>query len=571
MFWQPTGIISATFPWIADQPLPVRLECTGVRPPTEAIPLGEPVEDEIPPEAWDGRALILEWPDTFGFYYRILFHPGVTSADIPAPTNLRIEDVPLSPLKMLRWDWAGDEGQIDGFRLYLNGNLQWRVADPTARFTYLPPEWLDPWCGQLYYFQVAAYNGPFPGGVESLPGDLAPIEPEAGRCGGVFRITFEEVTFDDLDYPAALPAVADADGKAGPLYGWFWPFSGLAPLPFDTVQSDGGSVSGIRVEGGEHLVMADSLFAEPYRYHQNSVVFQWDNESPIFGVIAFFLDYDWGEGDATDDLLCRIETMLGPVPVPGAGVLPCMADPAIQVATVSYTIEELPEWPEGEPSPGESLGVPRPDLSVFGWELGPAGELIVYASNYGSAAAVPDVDLAIELEGAPLGTFTIPSGDDPAAGEWDGWGSTFPVPGHTFASLAELCTLRITIDPDNEYMEFDEEYNSMSAEDRDGAWVVGVARPDGVSAVATVSASYYSCHGDPVGVQATPTVGGAGATNFTVEIAPVPYGGSMSDLSVNYSGAAPLTTDGWRIELIDLDTSEAFFTTEWEETQVWTP
>ena len=141
---EPTEPISATFPWPSDQPLPVRVECTGVSPPAEAVPLGTPVEGEAPPETWDGRDLHLESEGAYDFVYRINFGAGVTSEEIPPPTNLRIEDVPLSTLKMLRWDWDGDEDQIEGFRVYLNGSLQWRVADPSARFTYLPPEWSEP-------------------------------------------------------------------------------------------------------------------------------------------------------------------------------------------------------------------------------------------------------------------------------------------------------------------------------------------------------------------------------------------------------------------------------------------
>jgi hypothetical protein len=575
ILWQPTGIVSATFPWAADQPLPVRLECTGVRPPAEAIALGEPVENQVPPEEWDGRILRLEWPETYDFLYRILFHSGTTSADIPAPTNLRIEDVPLSPLKMLRWDWAGDEGQIDGFRLYMNDTLQWRVADPSARFTYLPPEWLDPPCGQFYHFQVAAYNGPFPGGVESLPGDLAPIEPQPGHCGGIFRFTLEEITFADLDYAVALPDTVDDDGKVGPLYGFFlFPLVPLdmipfASLPFDTVQSDGGGVSGIRVEGGEHLVMADTLFGEPYRYHQNSIVFQWDTELPAFQIIAPFVDYDWGEGDDDDDMVCIVDTMLGAVPVVGPGVLSCMYG-VTEIATITYLIEELPEWPEGVAPPGAIFGAPRPELFVPYWELDPGGLLHLYAVNGGMAAAVPDVDLAVELGGASLGTFTIPSGDDTANGEWDGWFSDYVMPGGPFPSPADLCSLQVTIDPANEYIEYDED-NTTTAADLDYAWTEGTARPDWITAVVTVDTSYYSCHGTNVGMQVTPLVGGVGATNFTLEVAPVLYGDSTADLSIIYSGADPLTTDGLRLELIDMETNETFFTTEWEEPLEWIP
>ena len=570
--WEPTETISATFPWPSDQPLPVRVECTGVSPPAEAIPLGEPAEGEAPPETWDGRFLELEWPGAYRFFYRVQFGVGVTSEEIPAPTNLRIEDVPLSTLKMLRWDWAGDEAQIEGFRLYLNGSLQWRVADPSARFTYLPPEWTDPPCGQYFSFQVTAYQGPFPGGVESFPGAMAPLEPEPGRCGGIYRITFEEIQFAGLDYPVDLPDVADGDGKAGPLYGWFWVNDML--LPFDTVQSDGISVAGIRVEGGEHFDMAATLYGEPYRYRQNSVVFQWDNEWGGFGLGGITLDYDWGETDDQDDLVCSGGLGdPGPPPAPFAGMFQCLAaDGVTDVAHVTYSIEELPEWPEGGPPPGAIPGAPRPELFVPGWELGPFGELAIPVFNVGRAAAVPDLDLAVELDGVVLGDYTIPSGPDPMAGEWDGWFSMFILPDHTFVSLADLCTLQVTVDPANYYLEYAEFNNTTTAADLDTVWFIQVFRLDTVSAVLETEARYFSCHDDPVGVRAVPLVGGVEAADFTVETVAVSYGSTWPVvINVLYTGADPLTTDGWRLEMIDLVTSEVFFSDEVEDTQEWTP
>ena len=569
--WEPTEPVSATFPWPSDQPLPVRVECTGVSPPAEAISLGEPVEGEALPETWDGRDLHLEWPGAYDFVYRVQFGVGVTSEDIPAPTNLHLEDVPLSTLKMLRWDWAGDEAQIDGFRLYLNGSLQWRVADPSARFTYLPPEWTEPPCGQYFDFQVTAYDGPFPGGVESPPGAMAPLEPEPGRCGGIYRVTFEEIHFTPLDYPADLPDVADADGRAGPLYGWF--FAQGNALPFDTIQSN-GSVAGIRVEGGESFALADTLFGDPYRYHQNSVVFQWDNDWAVLDLFGVLVDYDWGETDDQDDFLCGGGAWpLGPPPPDAWGAFHCTdGSGLIDVAVVVYHLEELPEWPEGEPPPGAVPGAPRPDLVVHWWDLSPAGELTLMAGNMGMAAAVPEVDLSVELEGAVLGDYTIPSGDDPFIGEWDGWYSEFTLPDHTFGSLADLCTLQVTVDPANYYLEYDEENNTIAAADLEYAWHTHTNRPTPVEADLELSVQYLSCHGDPVGVRAVPLVGGAEAADFLVETVPVLYGHSWPvPIHVEYTGIAPLTTDSWRLEMIDLVTSEVFFSDEVEDTQEWTP
>ena len=565
--WSPAVTSTVSFPWPADQALPVRVECTGVSPPATAIPLGEPSEDEVPPEAWDGRLLHLEWPADYDFVYRIQFGAAMASEDIPAPTNLRIEDVPLSTLHMLRWDWSGDEAQIDGFRLYLNGSLQWRVADPGARFTYLPPEWIEPPCGQLFHFQVTAYQGPMPG-AESLPGELAPLEPDPGRCEGIYRITFEEIEFAPLDYSIALPDTADDDGYAGPLYGWF--FVNLATLPFDTVQSDGIGVAGIRVHGGEHFDLPTTLFGEDYRYHRNSVVLQYDTLWAMTLVHGMLVDYDWGETDDTDDMLCDGGDVAAGPPVLGSHVMTCFAsDGVTEVAYITYTVEELAEWPEGEPPPGAITGVPRPDLMVMWWDLSPAGELAIFAVNAGTAAAVPDLVLGIELGGAPLGTYTVPSGL--LLEEWNGWATAFTIPDHTFASRAELCDLQVTADPADAYLEYDEGNNVTTAADLDDAQIWLVSRPTLTTAQLSAWVNYASCHGDPVAIRTIPTVGGTQAPDFNVGMPAVPYGSSSPVIDVEYTGAAPLTTDGWRIELVDLGTSAVFLSVDMDGTEDWIP
>jgi len=568
--WSTTGTAIATFPWPADRPLPVRVECTGISPPAAGEPLGEPTEDAAPPEVWDGRDLHLAWTGAYDFIYRIQPRATVASEDIPAPTDLRIETELLSPLKRLCWNWPGEEDIIDGFRMYLNDSLQWRVADPTARCTYLPPAWTEPSCGQLFHFQVTAYQGDFPGGAESPPGTMAPLGPEAGRCGSVFRLTFEEIEFTPLDYAADLPDVADGDGMAGPLYGYFSVAGTL--LPFDTVHVN-GEVGGVRVEGGEHSALADTLFAASNRYHQHSVVFQWDNE---WGAVTLLngaiMDYDWGESDSRDDILCNGETVFPAPPADGdSGTLECLHGGATDVAHVTYTIEELPEWPEGEAPPGAASGVPRPELSVLRWWL--AGDrLAIHIGNEGLADAVGDMGLLVELEeGTTLGTYTVPFGDSPLNGEWNGRMATYELPDHTFASLQELCSLQVTVDPGNAYLEYDEGNNTTTTADLERIAFHSTDRPSMLEAEVNVLALYLTCHADAAAVRAIPLVDGTEAVGFTVEMSSITYGLNTRTLHVAYTGADPLTTDGWRLEMFDLVTSEVFNSTEIEETQEWTP
>jgi hypothetical protein len=456
--------------------------------------------------------------------------------------------------------------------MYLNGSLQWRVAEPSARFTYLPPEWTEVFCGQLFHYQVTAYQGPFPGGAESLPGEMDPLEPEPGRCGAIYRVTFTEIDFTPLDYAVDLPDAVDADEKVGPLYGWLG--VQMTMLPFDTVQSDGTSVAGIRVEGSESFDLAETFYGEPYRFHQNSIVFQWDNTMPFFSVYGLLLDYDWGETDDQDDLVCGGGfSAPGPPPTPFAGVFQCTDQTdTVDVAHITYEVEELPEWPEGQAPPDAIPGAPRPDLAVVWWELNPAGELEIGVANMGMAAAVPDVDLEVELDGAVLGNYTIPHGDHPMDGEWDGWFGLFTLPDQTFGSLEDVCTLRVTVDPANYYLEYDEDDNTLTAADWDGLWRVSTNRPDMVQARLELDVRYLSCHGDTVGVRVVPLVAGAEVADFLLETVHVNYGTTWPvEVDVIYTGAAPLTTDGWRLEMIDLGTSEVFLSEEVVDSQEWTP
>jgi hypothetical protein len=197
---------------------------------------------------------------------------------------------------------------------------------------------------------------------------------------------------------------------------------------------------------------------------------------------------------------------------------------------------------------------------------------MIPVGNWGTAAAVPDVDLLVELDGEPLGTYTIPSGDDPLAGEWDGWHSEFTLPEHTFGSLAELCTLQVTVDPANYYLEYDEDNNTIATADLDLAWLASVGRPNDLEADVELEVWYHTCHGDPVGVRVLPLREGAQVADFSVDTVPVTYGSNWPvNVHVEYTGADPLTTDGWRLEVIDLDTSEVFYSKDQEDEQEWTP
>lgn len=70
-----------------------------------------------------------------------------------------------------RWGWTGEPVDIDGFRVYLNGNLIHQIADPTARSAFLHENLLTPHCGQEALLTIVAYCGELDeeGHIESPP------------------------------------------------------------------------------------------------------------------------------------------------------------------------------------------------------------------------------------------------------------------------------------------------------------------------------------------------------------------------------------------------------------------
>ncbi len=131
-----------------------------------------------------------------------------------SPTNVRIDDRRIS----LRWDYEpeADEEPIDGFRIYLNGNLQW-VELTDQRESGLPYEWLLPPCGSTYTFGVTAFRFGFPDGPESFPG-VTMINTPVDECNREVLINFLALETFNLGGDGRYE---DRDGDVGPPYGWF--------------------------------------------------------------------------------------------------------------------------------------------------------------------------------------------------------------------------------------------------------------------------------------------------------------------------------------------------------------
>ena len=210
---------------------------------TDALELGT-FDLSIPPESWDGTAQSAEVEGAEGhlyLQYRVSRLPADPRAfpiyldpSMTPPTNVRLDEGSRS----LLWDYnpRPDEEPVTGFRVYLNGSLQW-VEDAEARESGLPLEWFTPPCGSTYHFTVSAYRFALPDGPESPPGNVSLTTPAEG-CQREIQINFLTLETFDLGGDGRYE---DRGGDVGPPYGSFFANEWL--LSFDTRVTSGAGGS----------------------------------------------------------------------------------------------------------------------------------------------------------------------------------------------------------------------------------------------------------------------------------------------------------------------------------------
>ena len=140
------------------------------------------------------------------------------AGELPAPFNLVVVEVPMfpDPDHRIMWEWEGDV-DIDGFRIYRNGNLWVTVADPDTRSRSIPLVYYEPPCGELYEYTVMAYRGDVASGLESLPSN--PFAVEGEPCDLEATVTFLSVD------TGCLPMVSECGvfgSGTSPAFGEFW-------------------------------------------------------------------------------------------------------------------------------------------------------------------------------------------------------------------------------------------------------------------------------------------------------------------------------------------------------------
>ncbi len=413
----PTENLIPVFSWPRNLDLPIRVSCVGIiNSGTDSVELGH-WESSIASEFWTGMLLEGGLPGAFEFTFRISSPEGgergvplFTDHTMTPPSNARIDNRRQS----LRWDYEthSDEEPIDGFRIYLNGNLQW-VERASSRESRLPSEWFNPPCGSTYLFSVTAYRIGIPDGPESIP-STARLEQEAQNCQREIMITFLELETFNLGGDGRRPP---HHGDVGPVYGYF--YANDQRVTFDT-RAPGGGGSLDMPNGFNHNRRYNlaRMAADPTWHFSGRPVLLVeipDNGSFEFGF--HFMDEDFGRCNRSSDPGCDdlIAEVLSPIYQVDSS-MSWMFDRQNEGTLVADNGRCQVSYVWG-PAFGSLIG-----SGVEGWEPLPwidledfvvddnTGQVKLHVRNTGSATW-PWRDLKVELQnrdGSSIGVYTWP-------------------------------------------------------------------------------------------------------------------------------------------------------------------
>jgi hypothetical protein len=303
------GAAAPFLSWPGDQMLQLDISCIGMTGGGEdALELGR-IQIGIPQADWDGVSRMVGSDGEGGHVdieYKVTRMSG-TPRGVPAwlepgmtpPTHVHLDDRRIS----LRWDYLPrqDEEPIDGFRIYLNGSLQW-TEPAEARESGLPYEWFHPLCGSPYVFGVTAFRSGYPDGPESPAANAIVVTP-VGECNREIQVIFHSLETFELGGDGSPDELA---GDVGPVYGYF--YANEDEVRFDTRPSG---------EGGGSLDMPIGL--SDYTLYQLNDLFvnrDW-NFSMMPGTVVdippggsfefgfFIMDHD----RSRDEALCGADSM----------------------------------------------------------------------------------------------------------------------------------------------------------------------------------------------------------------------------------------------------------------------
>ncbi len=430
-------------PWPGDETLPIDINCVGLgNGGLEAYDLGS-LALILRPETWDGairRDEAAGSEGTFAIEYRITEESGTPHGiplaldrDMAMPTNLRLD----WRSALLLWDFEPlpDQDPIDGFRVLLNGTVQWTEV-PEARQSRLPFEWIFPPCGTQYSFTVEAYRG------EDWSRSPDPVlVPEGGAiedCTRTIEISFDTLTTHDLG------GDEDYHYHVGPVYGMFY-------VENERTDFDGrcGYGSGICGTVGLDWDSTYDLhgFLEGLPPAVSEFRLDVDENERIFAGFSIEDHDDWNPNDHVCDGQAEITPALDRL-VEGTIM---SGDGRCEV---SFTARPAFASPVG----GIGGAPPRPMLVVEDLTLDEeTGQLQIHIRNVGSATAAEQIlDVALSWpSGEAIGTYSFPV--YLAVG-----GRTILQSPQMMPGPAPALSACVTLDPNNTILEEDEDDASLA-------------------------------------------------------------------------------------------------------------
>ncbi len=445
--------------WPEDQPLGINTTCVGIADGgREAPELGQ-VNLIRRPETWDGitrRVLSEGGEGSYTIDYRISKEGGVSEEPVAkvidpsmtSPTNLRVQNWanPFGEIvgQSLMWDYepADDELPIDGFIIYLNGNLQW-TESAERHFSDVPSQWFRPPCGEIYAFTVSAYRENPVTGYESYPSDelsFYTADVDDPVCEQVYLFSFNTMITGELHDGRLL------DGMFGSFY-----------VNDESVDFDGRCRdSGICGEVGLY---------ENYTYDLHSttsflgngptqfLITEGDDHTLYYGY-EVRSKYTTGIGATSTTQFCsnegsidwvNLEEMIDPIYEGTMGSI----GPVRDFCQVSYTVEPLGGGPSVQP--GQPL--PLPLLAVEEITVDETGWLQIQIRNEGNADWTHAIPFSLSKNsGEPIGSYTWPSSTIAPGGrltlEYDMSDEYQPM---------DVC---VSLDPENEAPEQDDRFET---------------------------------------------------------------------------------------------------------------
>ncbi len=206
--------------------LDLRVECQGHYPddgPFSIVPsdMGS-ITRSYAENQWDGHEITemsgmaaSERGDA-GHSFTVKFRLCARSCDqtlFPAPElhNQLLSIGPLPARHYLAWTWSGNEADITGYRLYVNGNRRASIADSEPNRvrldSYQPP------CGETYEYYVTAYRADGFNIRQSPPSNIVHVQGDP--CPRRVKVTFT--------YMSIAPYLPDDFSCCkGPFYGQFY-------------------------------------------------------------------------------------------------------------------------------------------------------------------------------------------------------------------------------------------------------------------------------------------------------------------------------------------------------------